>query len=133
MGIAIAGKSIKDGDSIAIQGILPSGIAIQGKIVYTKEAPPPPAPVITSTSHAYVYYYITWDQIQFYGSNFRDTDILVMEGIDHSIVFVSDTRIHSSSTSQIGYPMGRTVPVYVRSVDGQVSNTINITVQVSPE
>jgi hypothetical protein len=133
MGIAIAGKLIKDGDSIAIQGKLPIGIAIQGKIVYIKEVLPPPPPVISSTSHAYIYYYVPWNTVQFYGSNFRDTDTLVIEGIDHPIVFVNDTNIHSSSTAIVDQPMGRIIPVYIRSIDGQISNTINIQVLVSPE
>jgi hypothetical protein len=132
MGIAIAGKVIKDGDNIAIQGVLPSGIAIQGKIVYTKEIPPPPPPVITSTMPTNPYYYITWNSIQIYGSGFRDTDILVIEGIDHSIVFTSDTNIHSSSTATVGYPENRDIPVYVRSIDEQVSNTVSMHVPIMP-
>jgi hypothetical protein len=132
MGIAIAGKSIKDGDSIAIQGILPSGIAIQGKIVYTKEVPPPPAPVISYTSPSNPYYYYAWNQIQVHGSNFKDTDVLVIEGIDHSITFTSDILINSSSTATVGYPENRDIPVYVRAADGQVSNTVILHVPMMP-
>lgn len=124
MGIAIAGKTVKDGDKIAIQGKKPAGISIQGKVVYVKEEPPPPPPPPVLTSLVPTTGYRV-PAVQCYGSGFTSTckGYTQSYGLDPwpaNTTFVSDTQITFNSAFQ-GMVL---YDVWVRDEYGQDSNKL---------
>lgn len=52
MGFVQNGTVIVDGDNLAIQGIMPNGLAAQGSVIYLKALPAGPQPLVTSVTPA---------------------------------------------------------------------------------